>query len=179
MDPDDPDEPEAEDGSDAADESDEEGEVGEAEVPAFVLSLMAAGLISADLTVAELAATGGPDYELDELSVEVVISLCDQLDAAGVHWGIDRTGSLIVHRNHERRADAVLETVFGPDDLPDDDPESVELREELEAMAGRLGAAPGVDESGGAGSPVETRRRTPLTLVLVAVMVIVLVVVML
>lgn len=109
-------------------------------IPEFVQALMAAGLISDELKVGEVTATDGPTYDLDELSVTVVGSLCDQLDAASVQWVIDRAGRLLVHRNDERRADSVVEDVFGPTDTVEREAEFDEVRSEVEAMAERLGA---------------------------------------
>lgn len=84
-------------------------------VPERVLHLDAAGLLSDDLTVAEVAATGGPTYDLDDLDLATVSQLTARLDSAGIQWAIDGAGSLIVHVNDERRADEVVDEVFGPD----------------------------------------------------------------
>lgn len=121
---------------------------GPPEPPLFVQALMGAGLVSDDLLVAEVAATGGPQYDLSELPTEAVVSLCDRLDGAGVQWAIDRAGQLVVHVNDERRADAAVEDVFGPDDHdgPIDD-ETEHLRRELEAQARQLAHSP-VSEGG-------------------------------
>lgn len=135
-------------GSEVGDE--EEVEPDDPPLPEFVQALIAADLISDDLDVAEISATSGPTYDLDELDVETVDSLCAHLDGAGAQWAIDRAGSLVVHRNDERRADAVFVELFGPDDELADSPEAREVRGEVETLAARVETRP-VD-------PVQRRR---------------------
>ncbi|MDG2113167.1 MAG: hypothetical protein P8N02_11195 [Actinomycetota bacterium] len=121
------------------------------EVPEFVQALMDAGLISDDLHAAEIAATAGPTYELDELDMVTIDHLCACLDSAGAQWVIDRAGTLVVHRNDERRADAVFVELFGPEEeVEDDSPDTRQLRGEVEALAAQV-VAPPVD-------PVEKKR---------------------
>ena len=106
-------------------------------MPAFVTALMGKGLISDDLLVAEISATGGPTYALEDMSLADIEALCDHLDGAGVQWVIDRAGQLVVHRNDERRTDSVFEEVFGPDDDPET-ADNVAVRTEVEDMAARM-----------------------------------------
>ena len=62
----------------------------DAPLPEFVERLMGAGLVSDDLTVAEVTATLGPVYDLDELATSQVEDIVDRLEGVGVQWAIDR-----------------------------------------------------------------------------------------
>ncbi|HAX06195.1 MAG TPA: hypothetical protein DCX77_11000 [Acidimicrobiaceae bacterium] len=79
-------------------------------------ALLSAGLISEEIDIFDIAATDGPAYELDELTIEQIAELTTQLDARGVRWAIDVNPQLLVHRNHERKADEVFDLIFGPDE---------------------------------------------------------------
>ena len=81
-----------------------------------VQSLIAIGLVSEEIDIFDIAATDGPAYELDELTIEQIAELTTQLDARGVRWAIDVNPQLLVHRNHERKADEVFDLIFGPDE---------------------------------------------------------------
>ena len=136
--PADPDEPDGPDGPDGPIDPDEVLEE-PPRLPAFVQDLMDHGLLSDALLVAEVSATGGPTYELDEMDVATVENLVGHLDGAGLQWAIDRAGQLVVHRNDERRADAVFEELFGPEDEPPHrEAETEVVRSEVESMAARV-----------------------------------------
>ncbi|HJL99678.1 MAG TPA: hypothetical protein QF846_08520 [Acidimicrobiales bacterium] len=77
--------------------------------------LMAAGLVSEEIDIFDIAATDGPAYELDDLSIDQISELTSQLDARGIRWAIDGNPQLLVHRNHERKADEVFDLIFGPE----------------------------------------------------------------
>ena len=79
-------------------------------------ALISAGLISEEIDIFDIAATDGPAYELDDLTIEQITELTSQLDARGVRWAIDGNPQLLVHRNHERKADEVFDLIFGPED---------------------------------------------------------------
>jgi|TARA_B100001996_G_scaffold312658_1_gene254840 hypothetical protein len=81
-----------------------------------VQSLISIGLVSEEIDIFDIAATDGPAYELDELTIEQIAELTSQLDARGVRWAIDGNPQLLVHRNHERKADEVFDLIFGPDE---------------------------------------------------------------
>jgi hypothetical protein len=66
------------------------------------------------LQVEELAATGGPVYDLDAHDAEALALLVDALDRARVRYALAADGTLVVHRNDERLADAVIDETFGP-----------------------------------------------------------------
>jgi len=81
--------------------------------PPIAPLLMELGIEVDDLAVAELAATGGPVYDLTEFDdVEEVGRLLDLLDTMSVRWGLDRSGQLIVHYNDEAAVDDMIERVF-------------------------------------------------------------------
>lgn len=130
------------------------------EVPEQVLRLEAAGLLSDDLTVAEVAATDGPTYALDDLDPAVVANLVGRLQSAGIQWAIDGAGSLIVHVNDERRADEVFDEVFGPDG------EEASLGDDRAPRSDRAGTAPLPD-------PAVEVARVPRLLVLLALVAVV------
>ena len=79
-------------------------------------ALMAAGLVSEEIDIFDIAATDGPAYELDDLTVDQIVELTSQLDARGIRWAIDGNPQLLVHRNHERKADEVFDLIFGPEE---------------------------------------------------------------
>ena len=79
-------------------------------------ALISAGLVSEEIDIFDIAATDGPAYELDELTIEQIAELTRQLDARGVRWANDGNLQLLVHRNHERKADEVFDLIFGPDE---------------------------------------------------------------
>ncbi len=79
-------------------------------------ALMAVGLVSEEIDIFDIAATDGPAYELDDLTVDQIVELTSQLDARGIRWAIDGNPQLLVHRNHERKADEVFDLIFGPED---------------------------------------------------------------
>ena len=78
-------------------------------------ALMAAGLVSEEIDIFDIAATDGPAYELDDLSIDQIVELTSQLDARGIRWAIDGNPQLLVHRNYERKADEVFDLIFGPE----------------------------------------------------------------
>ena len=55
-------------------------------------------------------------YELDDLTIEQIAELTNRLDSRGIRWAIDGNPQLLVHRNHERKADEVFDLIFGPED---------------------------------------------------------------
>ena len=77
--------------------------------------LMAAGLVSEEIDIFDIAATDGPAYELDDLSIDQIVELPGPLDARGIRWAIDGNPQLLVHRNYERKADEVFDLIFGPE----------------------------------------------------------------
>ena len=78
-------------------------------------ALMAAGLVSEEIDIFDIAATDGPAYELDDLSIDQIVELTSQLDARGIRWAIDGNPQLLIHRNYERKADEVFDLIFGPE----------------------------------------------------------------
>ena len=78
-------------------------------------ALMAAGLVSEEIDIFDIAATDGPAYELDDLSIDQIVALAGQLDARGIRWAIDGNPQLLIHRNYERKADEVFDLIFGPE----------------------------------------------------------------
>ena len=78
--------------------------------------LSGAGLLSEEIDIFDIAATDGPAYELDDLTIEQIAELTKQLDNRGVRWAIDGNPQLLVHRNHERKADEVFDLIFGPEE---------------------------------------------------------------
>ena len=78
--------------------------------------LAAAGLISEEIDIFDIAATDGPAYELEELTLDQIAELTNSLDARGIRWAIDGNPQLLVHRNHERKADEVFDLIFGPEE---------------------------------------------------------------
>ncbi|NOX29592.1 MAG: hypothetical protein GXP35_06035 [Actinobacteria bacterium] len=108
----------------ALDEEAEALEVATRQPPIAPL-LMELGIEVDALAVAELAATGGPVYDLTEFDdVEEVGRLLDVLDTMSVRWALDRSGQLIVHYNDEAAVDEMIERVF--EDPFADDGESYE-----------------------------------------------------
>ena len=76
------------------------------------------GIDGDDLSIAEVAATGGPVYDLDDFDdLEDVRGLLRAFDSSGVRWALDRQGNLLVHYNDEAKADSIIDTMFG--DAPD------------------------------------------------------------
>ena len=78
--------------------------------------LSGAGLLSEEIDIFDIAATEGPAYELDGLSIDQIEEITKQLDNRSVRWAIDGNPQLLVHRNHERKADEVFDLIFGPED---------------------------------------------------------------
>ncbi|HAA65576.1 MAG TPA: hypothetical protein DCY36_01545 [Acidimicrobiaceae bacterium] len=78
--------------------------------------LSGAGLLSEEIDIFDIAATEGPAYELDGLSIDQIEEITKQLDNRGVRWAIDGNPQLLVHRNHERKADEVFDLIFGPEE---------------------------------------------------------------
>ena len=78
-------------------------------------ALMAAGLVSEEIDIFDIAATDGPAYELDDLRIDQIVELAGQLDARGIRWAIDGNPQLLIHRNYERKADEVFDLIFGPE----------------------------------------------------------------
>jgi len=94
-----------------------EGESEIEEVSPFQQDLINARLIAKDVDLFEIVATDGPSYELNEMSIESVVDLCEYLQKENIRWVIDHAGQMFVHRNDERRADEAFDAVFGPDDF--------------------------------------------------------------
>ena len=92
-----------------------EGEV-EEELSEQAQQLASAGLISEEIDIFDIAATDGPAYELDDLTIEQIAELTNRLDSSGIRWAIDGNPQPLVHRNHERKADEVFDLIFGPED---------------------------------------------------------------
>jgi hypothetical protein len=82
----------------------------------LVKALVSAGLISEEIDIFDIAATEGPAYEIEELSVDQISETVFQLDTRGVRWAIDGNPQLLVHRNDERKADEVFDLIFGPEE---------------------------------------------------------------
>ena len=80
-----------------------------------VEALLAAELISEEIDIFDIAATDGPAYELEGLSVDEISETVHQLNMRGVRWVIDANPQLLVHRNDERKADEVFDLLFGPE----------------------------------------------------------------
>ena len=78
--------------------------------------LSGAGLLSEEIDIFDIAATEGPAYELDGLSIDQIEEITKQLDKRSVRWAIDGNPQLLVHRNHERKADEVFDLIFGPEE---------------------------------------------------------------
>ena len=78
--------------------------------------LSGAGLLSEEIDIFDIAATEGPAYELDGLSIDQIEEITKQLDNRSVRWAIDGKPQLLVHRNHERKADEVFDLIFGPEE---------------------------------------------------------------
>ena len=78
--------------------------------------LSGAGLLSEEIDIFDIAATEGPAYELDGLSIDQIEAITKQLDNRSVRWAIDGNPQLLVHRNHERKADEVFDLIFGPEE---------------------------------------------------------------
>ena len=81
-----------------------------------VEALASAGLISEEIDIFDIAATEGPAYELEELTVDQVSEIAHQLEMRSVRWVIDGNPQLLVHRNDERKADEVFDLIFGPEE---------------------------------------------------------------
>ncbi|MAW72478.1 MAG: hypothetical protein CL422_11900 [Acidimicrobiaceae bacterium] len=81
-----------------------------------VEALTAAGLISEEIEIFDLAATEGPAYEIEGLTVDDISEITHQLDKRSVRWVIDTNPQLLVHRNDERKADEVFDLIFGPEE---------------------------------------------------------------
>ena len=78
--------------------------------------LSGSGLLSEEIDIFDIAATEGPAYELDGLSIDQIEEITKQLDNRSVRWAIDGNPQLLVHRNHERKADEVFDLIFGPEE---------------------------------------------------------------
>ena len=81
-----------------------------------VEALLAAELISEEIDIFDIAATEGPAYEIEGLSVDQISETAHQLDMRGVRWVIDGNPQRLVHRNDERKADEVFDFIFGPEE---------------------------------------------------------------
>ena len=68
----------------------------------------------------------------------MVENLVGHLDGNGLQWAIDRAGRLVVHRNDERRADAVFEELFGSDDEGGAASDMGAVRSEVESLAAKV-----------------------------------------
>jgi hypothetical protein len=90
------------------------------------------------LAVAELAATGGPVFELWRIDAEAVTMILTELELHGVRHLVDSDGMLVVHRNDRSAAEAAVHRLAGegheatetqPDPASDgpDDRNSVDL----------------------------------------------------
>ena len=94
-----------------------EGElVDDGQLSAQAELLSGAGLLSEEIDIFDIAATEGPAYELEGLSVDQIEEITKQLDNRSVRWAIDGNPQLLVHRNHERKADEVFDLIFGPEE---------------------------------------------------------------
>jgi hypothetical protein len=71
------------------------------------------------LLLAELRATGGPTYDLDDYTDDERARLRTALGSGEIRHAFDRDSQLVVHRNDEERVDALLDDLFGPE-RPDD-----------------------------------------------------------
>ena len=99
------------------DEEIHEGElVDDDQISAQAELLSGAGLLSEEIDIFDIAATEGPAYELDGLSIDQIEEITKQLDNRSVRWAIDGNPQLLVHRNHERKADEVFDLIFGPEE---------------------------------------------------------------
>ena len=94
-----------------------EGESEIEEVSPFQQDLINAGLIAKDVDLFEIVTTDGPSYELNAMSIESVVDLCEYLQKENIRWVIVHAGQMFVHRNDERRADEAFDAVFGPEDF--------------------------------------------------------------
>ncbi|MCP3935452.1 MAG: hypothetical protein GY708_08785 [Actinomycetia bacterium] len=66
-----------------------------------------------DLLIAEITATGGPVYELDDFEdMEEVRALLRLFDASEVRWVLDREARLVVHYNDESKVDALIDRIY-------------------------------------------------------------------
>ena len=113
--------PEDEADVDATDEPDESAALEAAIAPPPTSPLIEQlGVTIDELRIAELAATGGPVYDLNEFeSVADIDSFLDVLDSRNVRWALDRSAQLVVHVNDETKVDIAIEQAFGPDDGPE------------------------------------------------------------
>ncbi len=85
---------------------------------AAIVALLAteADLEVDDLEVAELVVTEGPVYDLSEFEeAESILDFVEGLRRQRIRFALDRSGSIVVHRNDEARSDALIETLFGPE----------------------------------------------------------------
>ena len=101
-----------------------------------------------DLAIAELSATGGPQYALDELGDDEDIQIfLDALEAERVRFALDRAANIVVHYNDEAKVDQLIDHLFDDTDLelgPDNGQGTPETGESvsgaLSGNAGGLGA---------------------------------------
>lgn len=71
-----------------------------------------------DLAIAELSATGGPQYALDELGDdEDIQTFLDALGAERVRFALDRAANVIVHYNDEAKVDQLIDDLCGDPEL--------------------------------------------------------------
>ena len=69
-----------------------------------------------DLEMAELTATGGPEYDLDELGDDAEVrTFLNILLSERIRFALDRDGNLIVHYNDESKVDELIERLFSYD----------------------------------------------------------------
>ena len=71
-------------------------------------------MISDEIDIFDIAATDGPAYELDDLTIEQIVELTNRLDSRELDGRLTGNPQLLVHRNHERKADEVFDLIFGP-----------------------------------------------------------------
>jgi len=71
-----------------------------------------------DLAIAELSATGGPQYGLDELGDEYDIeTFLEALEAERIRFALDRSANVIVHYNDEAKVDQLIDRLCDDSDL--------------------------------------------------------------
>jgi hypothetical protein len=71
-----------------------------------------------DLVIAELAATGGPVYGLDEFGDDddEIRDFLRILEIERVRFALDRAANLVVHHNDEVKVDSIIDRLFASDD---------------------------------------------------------------
>ena len=101
-----------------------------------------------ELHVAELAATGGPAFELWRVADRSRTLVLADFELAGIRHIVDADGAVVVHQNDRKRAAAVVELHAGPDlemidtrEVDDDGPDTVMVDLETVYTAGDLPTA--------------------------------------